>query len=72
MNDINIEKEIRKKLIERFPDSAFMVTYIDGHLDVDFIGGKLHQYNFHFPPEIELQLMEAIWEVLPDYYFWFD
>lgn len=64
-DDKEIEYGIREVLRKTFTDTAFRVSYANGELHVDLIGGRLAQYGDNLPVHIEEQIQNAIFEVYP-------
>ena len=74
MDDKEIAKTIRESLRSKFPDTVFQVTVSDGAFTINTFGG-LSPYEYGLSKrEAEFQMMDCVWESLPeyDYYLHFD
>jgi hypothetical protein len=66
LSDTEIANLIREKLRQRFPDTAFQVSYTDSHgLDILFLGGELVKYGDNLPNSIAEEIQNLVFKVAP-------
>lgn len=71
MTDSEVAIQIRASLKKVFPDTVFQVTVIDGHLDIDTVGGK-RKYEQYTDEQFCDLMVKAVLEIVPTYQLWFD
>lgn len=65
LDDKEIEKKIRLDLRNAFPDAVFQVTYIEGDLSIQHIGGNNYKEVYPTKERVIDAMVDVIRETLP-------
>ena len=67
MSDEEITRQIRANLKAKFPDAVFQVSYADGDLSIQHVGGNNHKADYPTHERGAAAMVEVIRQTLPDF-----